>query len=406
MACQTAQHRGSAGEKTRVNAIRQMVAVSLLNLRSIPQRLASSLVVVVGMAAVVAVVVSVLAMSGGFLESVHKTGRADRAIVTSSGAVTESLSILSRDTYRAILDAPGVLRDSDGRPIASADLFAYQPVTKKADGLFIYATLHGVGPQLPHLLPQIRLVSGRMFAPGSAELIVGRMMESQLNGLDVGSSIRLPQGDWKIVGSFVSDGDQHESELLGDAETLLSSLRRSGFNSATVMLSSADAFAQFKNSLTANPALSVDVHRESAYFAKLAKPLNDFLTLVAYVVGGIMGLGAVFGALNTMYAAVAARGAELATLRAIGFGGMVVATSVLAEALLLTLVGAALGVLCTWALFSGRIVVSDYYIYSLVVTPRLAASGVALAALAGIIGGMFPAIRAARAPITAAIRGL
>ena len=389
-----------------MSARRQIAALTLLNLRSIPQRLASSLVIVVGMAAVVAVVISVLAMSSGFLESVNKTGRADRAIVTSSGAVSESLSILPRDAYRVIADTPGIRRGPDGRAIASADLFAYQPVTKKSDGLFIYATVHGVGPDFPRLLPQIRLLSGRMFTAGAAELIVGRMMESQLTGLSVGSSLALPQGEWKIVGDFVSDGDQHESELIGDAETLLSSLRRGTFNSATVMLDSADTFTPFKKSLTVNPAVNVDVHRESEYFAQLSKPLNDFLRLVAYVVGGIMGLGAVFGALNTMYAAIAARSVEVATLRAIGFGGAAVAISVLVEALLLTMVGATVGVALAWALFNGRIVVSDYYIYSLVVTPMLAASAIVLAAFTGAIGGLLPAIRAARAPVAAALRGL
>jgi len=386
--------------------LRQIIAVTLLSLRSIPQRLGSSLVIVVGMAAVVAVVISVLSMSSGFLESVNKTGRADRAIVTSSGAVTESLSTLPREAIHVIMNAPGVKRSRDGKAIASADVFAYQPVTKKSDGLFIYTTLHGIGPEAFELLPQIKLVTGRMFKPGLHEMIVGRMMQSQLEGLQVGRTISLPEGDWSIVGSFESDGDQHESELLGDAETLLSSLRRTSFNSVTVQLDSPAAFGIFKDALTTDPAVSVDVIRETAYFANLSKPLNDFLTLVAFAVGGIMGLGAVFGALNTMYSAISTRATEIATLRAIGFGAAAVVVSVFAEALVLTLIGAALGACLAWALFGGIVVVSDAYIYTLVVKPSLIALGIVWAVLTGVVGGLFPAIRAARLPVATVLRGI
>ena len=386
--------------------LRQIIAVTLLSLRSIPQRLGSSLVIVVGMAAVVAVVISVLSMSSGFLESVNKTGRADRAIVTSSGAVTESLSTLPREAIHVIMNAPGVKRSRDGKAIASADVFAYQPVTKKTDGLFIYTTLHGIGPEAFELLPQIKLVTGRMFKPGLHEMIVGRMMQSQLEGLQVGSTISLPEGDWSIVGSFESDGDQHESELLGDAETLLSSLRRTSFNSVTVQLDSPAVFDTFKDALTTDPAVSVDVIRETAYFANLSKPLNDFLTLVAFAVGGIMGLGAVFGALNTMYSAISTRATEIATLRAIGFGAAAVVVSVFAEALVLTLIGAALGACLAWALFGGIVVVSDAYIYTLVVKPSLVALGIVWAVLTGVVGGLFPAIRAARLPVATVLRGI
>jgi len=386
--------------------LRQIAAVTLLSLRSMPQRLGSSLVIVVGMAAVVAVVITVLSMSSGFLQSVNKTGRADRAIVTSSGAVTESLSSLSHDAIRVIMDAPGVKHSIDGKALVSADIFAYQPVTKRSDGLFIPATLHGVGPEVFALLPQIKMVSGRMFKPGLHEMIVGRMMQSELDGLQVGRTIPLPEGDWSIVGSFESDADQHESELLGDAETLMAAVRRTSFNSATVMLESPEVFDMFKDALTTNPAVSVDVTREDVYFAKLSKPLNDFLTLVAYAVGGIMGLGAVFGALNTMYSAVSARTVEIATLRAIGFGAGAIVISVFAEALVLTLIGTALGAGLAWLLFSGIVVVSDYYIYTLVVKPSLITLGVLLAMATGILGGLFPALRAANLPVATALRGL
>jgi putative ABC transport system permease protein len=387
-----------------MNAVRQIIAITGMNLRAVPKRLASSLVIVVGMAAVVAVVISVLSMSSGYLDSVNKTGRPDRAIVTSSGAQTESLSSLPRNAIHVIMEAQGVKKDANGKAIASADVFAYQPVAKKSDGLIAPATLHGVGPQAFELLPQIKMLSGRMFKPGLHELIVGRMMESQLEGLKVGGVVALPEGDWTIVGSFESDGDQHESELLGDSETLLSAYRRTSFNSVTVMLESAGAYDAFKDSLTVNPAVSVDVTRESTYFAQLSKPLNDFLLLVAYAVGGIMGLGAAFGALNTMYSAISVRTVEIATLRAIGFGSTSIVVSVIVEALLLSLIGALVGAALAWGFFDGNVVVSDFYIYTLAVKPALAAIGVVWAVVIGILGGLLPAIRAARSPVATALR--
>jgi putative ABC transport system permease protein len=355
------------------------------------------------MAAVVAVVTSVLAMSTGFLDMVSKTGRPDRAIVMSLGAVSFGSSNLPRESIPVIMDAPGVRHDGGGRPVGSADIFATMEMVKKSDGLFAPATLHGVGPEALTLLPQIKLISGRMFKPAVHELIVGRLAQTQFAGFDVGDKLSLPEGDWTIVGSFESNGDQHESELIGDAETIMSAYHRTAFNSATVLLNSPAAFEGFKTALAANPALKVQVARESAFFAKLSKPLNDFLTLVATVVGGIMGLGAVLGALNTMYAAVSGRTVEIATLRAIGFGPGPVVASVLIEILLLTVAGAVIGTALAWLAFDGRLAFSDYYIYPLTVGPRLIVLGIAIAATIGLVGGLFPAIRAARLPVAAAL---
>ncbi len=387
-----------------MSGLNQISTVTLMNLRAIPQRIGTSLVIVIGMASVVGVVISVLSMSSGFLEAVNKTGSPDRVIVTSGGAFNESSSSLPRDAIPIILDSPGIRKSDDGKPIGSADVFEYPPAIKKSDGYEIPATVHGVGPEAFALLPQIRLVSGRMYKPGLHELIVGKMMQSELEGFTEGSQIALPQGDWTIVGTFESNGDQHESELLGDAETIMSAYRRTAFNSITARLESAAAFDNFKNALTTNPALSVDVIRENDYFAKLSKPLNDFLTLVAYAVGGIVGLGAVFGALNTMYSAISTRSVEIATLRAIGFGAVPVVISVLAEAVLLTLIGAAVGAGAAWLFFDHHVVISNYEIYAMMVKPALLAFGISWAAAIGMLGGLFPAIRAARAPIATALR--
>jgi putative ABC transport system permease protein len=386
--------------------LNQILALTLLNLRSIPQRIGSSLVIVIGMVSVVAVVVSVLSMSSGYVDSVNKTGRRDRAIVTSGGAVSESVSSLSRDAVLTIKDAPAIKKFADGRPIASADIFAYQSINTKADHRVATATLHGVGPEVWLLLPQIKLVTGRMFKPGRNEMVVGAMMQSQFEGLEIGSVVELPEGDWTIVGTFKSEADQHESELLGDAQTLMSALRRTTFNSVTVLLESPDDFITFKDWLTIDPALSVDVVRESTYFSKLSKPLNDFLLLVASAVGGIMGLGAAFGAINTMYTAVSIRIREIATLRAIGFSAAGVVASVLAEALVLALIGSVLGAAIARGIMDGRIVVSGYCIYSLVVTLPIMAIGIGWGIAIGMIGGILPAIRAATLNIPSALRAI
>jgi putative ABC transport system permease protein len=377
-----------------------------MNLRTIPQRRRSSSVIVVGMAAVTAVVTSVLSMSTGFLESVGKTGSPGRAIVLSAGAADVNSSALSRDAIGTIEDGVGVRKTLDGRPIASADYFGRLLLTKKSDGRYAQVPLHGVGPQTIALLPQIKLVSGRMFRPSVHEVIVGQLVQSQVRKLQIGNRILLPQSEWTVVGTFTSDGDEHESEILGDADTIMSAYRKNTFNSVTAALESPDAFDRFKQELTTNPTLSVEVIRENEYFAKLTKPLDDFLTLIAVTVGGLMGLGAVFGAVNTMYSAISARLRQIATLRAIGFSAAPVVISVLAEALLLSLIGAAIGAGFSWLLFNGSVTVSGSSIFRLAVTPGLIGLGIGWGAAAGLVGGLFPALRAARVPVATALRAM
>ena len=382
----------------------QIAAVTLMNLRSLPQRLGASSVVVIGMASVVAVVVAVLSVSTGFLETVSRSGSPERAIVLSSGANFTGDSNLTRENVATILGAPGIRRGADGKPLASADYYNAVPLTKKGDGLTGWVTVQGAGPEIFALTPEIRLVTGRPFKPGLHELIVGSLLQSQYPGLEIGDKVPLPSGDWTVVGVFESNGDSHESALLGDAETLMSAYRSNMFNDVTVRLDSAAAFDRFKAALTTNPTLQVDVMRENRYAAKQAKPLDDFLTMVACWVGGIMAIGAVFGALNTMYAAVGARSREIATLRAIGFGAGSVVVSVLAEALLLALLGAGAGAGLAWLFFNGEVTVSDGTVYAFAVTPGLLALGVGCGLAMGVIGGLFPAIRAARLPVAAALR--
>jgi putative ABC transport system permease protein len=385
--------------------IRQILAVTGMGLRAIPERPGGSLVIIIGMALVVAVMISILSMSTGFMRTVHNTGRADRAVVLSRGSQDEFGSEIARDSALAIADAPYIRTAGDGKPIVSADALMSVAVVKKSNGLDAYVVLRGIGPEGFALRPEIKLISGRMFQPARHELIVGKSALSQFEGLTVGSQVPLPEGDWTVTGSFESNGDEVESQLLADSETVLSAMRATGFRSMTVMLDRPESFERFRTALTTNPTLTVDVKRETELLEAQSRDLNRFLTMIAYVVGGIMGLGATFGALNTMYSMVAVRLVEIATLRAIGFSGTAVVASVLAESLLLAFLGAAIGAAAAWIAFNGNSHIVGGLVFRLAVTPGLVGLGVGFACALGFIGGLFPAIRAAGLPVTTALRG-
>jgi len=388
---------------------KQTTAITAMNLRSIPQRVGTSWVIVIGIAVTVAVLVSVLAMVDGFSKTLANTGRADRAIVLRGGSVAELSSTISRDNTITIMDAPGVKKDADGKPIASAEMVAVVALPQRRTGTAANVTVRGIGAKALELRPEIHIVAGRMFQPAVRELIVGHSAVTQFKGVDIGSHITFRNTDWTVVGEFESGGDAHESELMGDIETVLSAFRRNLFQSVTVMLDSPAAFAQFKDKLTTDPTLTVDVKREPDYYAEQSKQLNKLLNFLAFGVGGIMAIGAIFGALNTMYSAVSARSLEIATLRAIGFGAGAVVVSVFVEALLLSLVGGLIGAAAAWLFFNGNTVNTlganfTQVVFHLTVTPQLLASGIIWACFIGVLGGLFPAIRAARLPVATALR--
>jgi putative ABC transport system permease protein len=387
-----------------MHTIKQIFVVTLLDLRSIPNRLGASLVVVVGMACVVGVFIAILAMSTGYTQMVAKSGHDDRAVVMSQGSLYEYASFVSHTNALSIADAPGIKKTANGNPIVSADTMAFVVMSKKRDGLDTYVTLRGVSPEGFALRPEVKLTSGRMFNAGAHELIVGKAAQAEFDGLELGSQVALPEGDWMVTGSFESNGDARESELLADSITLGSAVRLDGYKSVTVQLESAESFDRLKDALTSNPALTVDVVRETDYLESQSRDINDFLRIVAYVVGGIMALGATFGALNTMYSAVGARVVEIATLRAIGFGAGAVVISVLVEAMLLAFAGAAIGAATAWALFNGNPHMFGSLAFTIAVTPGLIGFGTALACALGFIGGLFPALRAANVPVAIALR--
>jgi putative ABC transport system permease protein len=380
-----------------------------MNLRSLPQRIGTAWVIVIGIAVTVAVMVSVLAMAEGFTKTLKGTARTDRAIVLRSGSQAELASTIDRANAQTIMDAPGVRKDAAGRPIASAEAVVIVALPQKKDGADANVTLRGVGANAMALRPELHLVAGRMFRPAVRELIVGKSALAQFKGLEIGSHIAFRDSEWTVVGVFETGGDAHESELQGDVETVLSAYRRNIFQSVSVMLQSADAFDRFKAALTTDPTLKVSVERETEYYAAQSRNLSKLLNLLAYFVGGIMALGASFGAINTMYTAVSTRTREIATLRAIGFSGLPIVVSVLVESLLLALIGSAIGSFAAWLFFNGNTVNTlgagfTQVVFHLTVTVSLLVSGVVLACVIGMLGGLFPAVRAARLPIATALR--
>ena len=388
---------------------RGTIAITLLNLAAIPRRLGSSLVIVIGIAGVVGVLISVLAMAQGFLDTMSHTGRPDRAIVLRGSSQSELSSTISRDNAQVIADAKGVKIDPSGHAIQSAEMVAIVDQPLAASGTPANLTFRGVGPQAFLLRPELKMVAGRMFQPGLHEVIVGKSAQTQFSGLEIGSHLQVRESDWTVVGVFDSD-DSHSSEMMADVDTVLAAYRRGLFQSVTVMLNSASDFDAFKETLTNDPRLSVEVLREPEYYARLSEQLGKILNVIAYVVGSIMAVGALFGALNTMYSAVSARTVEIATLRAIGFGGFPILISVFVEALLLSLVGASIGAALAWIFFNGDAVNSlsgnfTQVVFKLTITPKLVAMGIIWAAIIGLLGGLFPALRAARRPVVDALRG-
>jgi putative ABC transport system permease protein len=389
-----------------------MVAVTMLNLRSLRERLASSTVAVIGFAGVVAVFVAVLSIAEGFRRVMEGGGAGDVALVLRGGSDTEMSSGLTLDQTRIIKEAPGVVRDAGG-PVASAELFVIIDVPKRSTGTGANVPLRGVESTAFAVRDDFEIVEGRNFEPGRNEIIVGRAAAGQFSGLEVGSSKRWGENLWEVVGIFADGGSVYESEIWADARVVQPAYRRgSTFQSVYAKLDSPDAFQGFKDALTADPRLEVDVRLEKEYYEGQSRVLRQLIQTLGNMIALLMAIGATFGALNTMYSAVAARTREIATLRALGFQGGPVVVSVMVESLLLALAGGLVGgglaylavhgyqtATINWQTFS-------QVAFSLTVTPELLVGGVVYALLMGLVGGIFPAMRAARMPVATALRGL
>jgi putative ABC transport system permease protein len=381
-----------------------------MNLRSLPQRLWTSAVIVIGIAGVVGVLVSVLAMGTGFSNAMTSTGRPGYAIVLRSGSTNETGSSIGVDAAQTIMDAPGIARLPDGKPAASPEMFVSVNMLRKEDGGRSGIVVRGVTPAGIAIRTEIKLTEGRMFTPGLRELIAGRGAQSEFAGLEVGDEVMLRDGPWSVVGTFTAAGTAEESTLFTDSNTLMSGYQRNVYNSVRMKLESADAHQGFSDALTTNPTLSVNVMTEQEYYRQAAQNVDSLFSVITYVVGVIMAIGAVFAAINMMYSAVSARSVEIATLRAIGFGAGGVVASVLAEAFVLAVIGAAVGAAIAMLLFNGNTVSLGGTVGSIVtemrVTPALIGAGIGLACFVGFLGGLFPAIRAARLPVATALRAI
>jgi putative ABC transport system permease protein len=389
--------------------LKQLIALSLMSLRTLPQRAGASSVIVIGIAGVVAVLVSVLAMSAGFHHTVADTGRPDRVIILRGGSDAELNSNLTRGDVDTIANAPGLAKDTDGKAVLSDELITVVNLTSVASGTDSNVTLRGVGLELPKVRPELEVTEGRMFRPGVREIIAGKGAVKQFRGLTLGSALHLRNAEWTVVGIFTSRGDIHESELLADVDTVGSSLERTGYSSAVGLLSSAGDFQRFKDALTTDPQLKVDVEREPEYYAAQSKQLTQLINVVGNTVAIIMAIGAMFGALNSMYAAIDSRRLEIATLRAIGFGALPVLLSVMIEALVLSILGGLIGACLAYLFFNGHTVSTlgqafAQVVFQVTVTSTLVVTGLVWACIIGLLGGLFPAVRLARLPVAAALR--
>lgn len=389
---------------------RQAWSVTNVGIATIPQRLGSSSVIIVGIAGVVGVLVALLAMAEGFRQTLAQTGDAETAIVMRGGATAELSSGIAREDATLVEQLPGILKDAAAKPIASPELVVVANIPKKASATDANVEIRGVGEQAFALRPNVKIVSGKKFGQGLRELIVGKGALAQFAGLDPGATINLGNQQWTITGVFES-GDAHESELWGDVEVVSATYRRQGYQSVTVRLTSPDALDQFKAGIAADPRLKVDAKTTSDYYSAQSENLTRVIKVMGIIIGVIMGIGAVFGALNTMYAAVATRAREIATLRAIGFRGLPVVVSVLLETMLLALAGGVLGAFVAWLIFNNYTVSTlgqnfSQVVFAFKVSPALVWSGLKWALAIGFIGGLFPAMRAARLPVTTALREL
>jgi putative ABC transport system permease protein len=393
--------------------IRQTLAVIALNVRTIPARLSSSAVAIVGIAGVVVVFVSVLSIGAGFAAAMEGSGSAMRALVMRTGADTELTSGLEGLDVDVIKQAPGIRRAGSG-PLASAELYVILDVPKKSTpDASANVPMRGIDPMGMEVREEVSLVAGRMFQFGTNEVIVGRAANGQFVNMNTGDTIVSGQNKWNVVGIFEADGGVAETEIWADVRTLQGAYRRGNtYQSVLVRLDSSNTFDMFRDWLTSNPQVNVAIRRENDYYAAQSVAMTRLIQTIGFGIAVLMGIGAVFGAILTMYTAVATRAREIATLRALGFDTSSVLISVLIESLGLGAIGGAIGAAVAYVAFNGyQTSTMNFQTFTQVafafrVTPELLSMGLSYALLMGLVGGLLPAIRASRLPIASALREL
>lgn len=382
------------------------------NFRSVRARWTSAIVAVIGIAGTVGVFIAMLSLARGFRATLVSSGSEDNAIIMRAGATSEMTGGVTIDTVKVVQDAPGIARGADG-PLVTAEVVMVAPIPLKSTGTDANVQLRGVSKNVLNIRNKFKIIEGRMFQPGLTEVIVGKNANISYTGLTVGNTISLGNLKWKVVGVFDAGGSAFDSEIWCDGHLLGPAYNRPDtfFQSVTVHLASPDSLPQLKDSLTSDPRLNVDVSREIDYYSKQSTRLTRLITVLGGLVAGIMAIGAVFGALNTMYSAVSERGREIATMRALGFGGPSVVFSFVIEALLISFVGALVGCIAVLPLNGLTTGAMNFQTFSHMafafkITPELLVKGVVFALVMGVMGGLPPAIRAARRPVALALRAL
>jgi putative ABC transport system permease protein len=395
-----------------INWLLQIASITKFGFLSIPRRRGAVVATVIGIAGVVTVLVGVLSIAAGFRQAMTASGSPDTAIVLRSGADSEMVSGLSRDETRVIGDSPGVARSAQGS-LSSAELFVIIDIPKRPGGFDANVPLRGVERSAFQVHNDFKIIRGRMFDWGKDEVVVGTGAAEEFDGLEVGSTIKVGRAQWPVVGIFTANGGVAESEIWTGATVLQETYHRGdSFQSVQAKLISPGAYEQFRDALTSNPQLNVKVQRQTEYYVERAETMSRLITTLGFLIAFLMAIGAVFGALNTMYSSVSTRTREIGTLRALGFGAGAVVVALMIESLALALVGGALGGSLAYFAFNGfHTSTMNFQSFSQVafafrVTPQLLLRGIVWAAAIGLIGGLLPAIRAARMPITAALREL
>ena len=388
----------------------QITAITGLNLKSIPERWGPSLVIVIGLAGVVAVFTALLAMADGFSATLKASGRNDVAMIVRGGSSDSELnSGFGQDIGVLLTQLPGIRPGADGKPIAAMEVVVIAELMKKGETVNgSNITVRGVDENSFKLRPNLKIAEGRKFTPGLRELIVGRGVSRQFDGIGVGKTMKMRGSEWTVVGVFES-GDAYESELWSDIGIAQTTFGRTGYSSVLAELDGEGSLDKIAAAAKTDPRLNIDVKTQQAYFSDQTKQFRQMIGALALVVVVIMGLGAIFAALNTMYAAVATRSREIATLRAIGFGPISVLVSVMIEAIVLSLIGGLIGAAIVYVLFNNVALSTlgqnfTQVVFSFKVTPALVGKGLFIAVVIGLIGGLLPSIRAARLPVTTALR--
>jgi putative ABC transport system permease protein len=382
------------------------------NFRSVKARWTSAIVAVLGIAGTVGVFIAMLSLARGFRATLVSSGSYDNALVLRAGSTSEMTGAVPLESSKILQDAPGVARVGGG-PLITTEAVLVAPIPMVATGTDANVQVRGVSPNVLAIRNNVKIAEGRMFQPGLSEVIVGKNATKSYKNLGLGDTLSMGDTQWKVVGVFDAGGSAFDSEVWCDAHLLNGAFKRpeDSYQSVTVHLASANSFEQFKDFVTADPRLNVDVTREIDYYSKQSTRMTQLITILGGLVAAVMAIGAIFGALNTMYSAVAERGREIATMRALGFGAAAVVFSFLIEALLISFVGGALGAAAVlplnglttgamnWQTFS-------HMEFAFKITPILLLSGLIFALIMGVLGGLPPAVRAAQRPVATALREL